>query len=324
MIAKPRGSLLKLRLTMIGTWAIVTAVATLVLAIVFSLLGLGIALYWILMIVILFDIVQWLWGPRLINSAYKVKPLPRSEEPWLHRAVEKLARVSGIPKPKLMLADVNIPNAFAYGSPLTGNMVAVTRGLLDSLPKDEVEAVVGHELGHIKHKDIIVMMTISMIPAVLYYMGYTLYFSGFFGGGGEDQGGALLLLIGVSLIALSFVFNLFVFYMSRLREYYADAHSALTVEDGARKLQRALARILASSGRIPKKQLSTANSFRMFLISNPEHAVRWYGNIDELVERIKAEKPSLLEELFSTHPHPAKRFKYLDSFAITTVHQRMG
>ncbi|MGC8969590.1 MAG: zinc metalloprotease HtpX [Conexivisphaera sp.] len=317
-------SLLKLRLAMLGAWVAVTALGMLVLAGVMSLLGIGYAVIWILGFVLLLYLVQWLLGPYMINAVYRVRPLGEDEEPWIHEAVSRIAQRAGISRPKVMLAQVDVPNAFAYGSPLTGNMVAVTKGLLDHLPQDEVEAVLGHELGHLKHRDVYVMMMVGMLPAIVYYLGYTLYFSGVFGSmGGGDRGnnGGLLLLVGIVLIAISFLFNLFVFYISRLREYYADSHSAAVVPNGARKLQRALARILVASGRIPRSRRasSSVNAFKMFLISDPGQSVRWSGDIDELVRAIKEEKPSIWEELFSTHPHPAKRLRFLDSLAGETT-----
>jgi len=308
-------SLLRLRLAMIGAWIAVTVLGMLVIAGVLALLGAGIAVAWILGFVLSLYVVQWLLGPYLINAVYRVRPLGEGEEPWLHDAVSRIAERAGISRPRLMLAQVDVPNAFAYGSPLTGNMVAVTKGLLDRLPRDEVEAVLGHELGHLKHRDVYVMMMVGLLPAVVYYLGYTLYMSGIFGGGGggRNGNGGLLLLVGLALIALSFLFNLFVFYVSRLREYYADSHSASVVPDGARKLQRALARILAASGRVPRREARSASALKMFLISDPDQSVSWHGDIDELVEALKEERPSLWEELFSTHPHPAKRLRFLDS-----------
>ena len=313
-------SLLKLRLAMVGAWVAVTALGALVLAVVLSLLGVGYGVVWILGFVLALYIAQWLLGPYLINAVYKVRPLGEGEEPWLHETVSRIAERAGISTPKLMLAQVDVPNAFAYGSPATGNMVAVTRGLLDNLPHDEVEAVLGHELGHLKHRDVYLMLMVGLLPAIIYYLGYTLYWSGLFGGmGGRGNNNGLALLIGVVLIALSFIFNLFVFYISRLREYYADSHSAAVVPGGAKKLQRALARIMAVSGRVPKRKSRGASALKMFMISDPGQSVKWQGDIDELVEAIKQEKPRLWEELFSTHPHPAKRLRFLDMLAGETT-----
>lgn len=313
---RERISLIKLRLSMIGVWAIITSIATLVLIVVLSLVGIPyFGLYGILGFVIFFHLFQWLIGPYIINAVYRARELKPDEYPWLHEIVERLSRNSGMDKPpRLMVAEIDIPNAFAYGSPLTGNMVAVTRGLLRTLDRDEVEAVVGHEVGHLKHKDVVVMMMISIIPALIYYIGYTLYISGWVGGSRRDNT-ALALLLGLGLMVLSFIFNLFVFYMSRLREYYSDAHSAMTARDGARNLQRALVRIMAASGRISRKTRGEYEQFKAFFISDPEVTIRTYDrDIDRLIEELKNQKPSIFQELFSTHPHPAKRLRFLDQF----------
>ena len=319
--AKIRPSLLKLRLSMIGVWAAVTGLATLILTAILLYLGMPIyGVYGILGFIIVFHFFQWLIGPYIINAIYSVREVKPHEYPWLHRIVEKLSKRSGLEKPpKLMLAEIDIPNAFAYGSPLTGNMVAVTRGLLNTLDESEVEAVLGHEIGHLKHKDIIVMMMVSLIPAIIYYIGYSLYMSGWFGGYSEREeggGAGLILIIGILLIVVSYIFNLFVFYMSRLREYYADSHSAMVAENGARNLQRGLVKIMMATGRLRKYLRGRSyGQLKMFFIADPDLGLRRFrGNIDELVEEIKREKPSVLAELFSTHPHPAKRLRFLDQF----------
>ncbi|MEM1584481.1 MAG: zinc metalloprotease HtpX [Nitrososphaerota archaeon] len=315
----PRVSLLKLRLSMIGVWALVTALATLVLVAVLSILGIPyFGLYGILGFVVFFHVFQWLIGPYIINAVYRVREVKEEEYPWLHELVHRLSKESGMSKtPKLMVAEIDIPNAFAYGSPLTGNMVAVTRGLLRNLDRDEVEAVVGHEIGHLKHRDVVVMMMVSIIPAIIYYLGYTLYVSGWMGSGSRERGngGAIALILGMGLIVLSFIFNLFVFYMSRLREYYADAHSSKVANNGARNLQRALVKIMVASGRISRGTREKYEQFKAFFISDPEVEVKAYReDVDRLIEEVKNQKPSIFVEIFSTHPHPAKRLRFLDQF----------
>jgi heat shock protein HtpX len=307
---------------MIGVWAVVTAVATLVVLAVLTWFQIPFfGIYGILGFVVFFHVLQWLMGPRLIEAVYHVRPLKPHEYPWLHTTFSGLTTASGFKgSPKLMLAEIDLPNAFAYGNPLTGSSVAVTRGLLENLPKKEVEAVVGHELGHLRHRDVTLMLMISIIPALIYYLGYVMYISGWFGGGArEGRGGsAYLPLIGIALIVLSFIFNLFVFYFSRLREYYADSHAARIVGDGARNLQRALVRIMNVTGRLSRsrrtEQARKFDEFKMFFITDPDKSIEGFGDVDSLVERVKASRPSIAAELFSTHPHPAKRLRHLDKF----------
>ena len=120
----------------------------------------------IIFLVATFNIAQWLVAPYIIDALYRVKEISRKDNPKLYSMVERLSRASGIKMPKVMLANVPIPNAFAYGSPIAGTRVAVTKGLLEVLEDEEVEAVIGHELGHLKHRDVQIMMFVSMLPAI--------------------------------------------------------------------------------------------------------------------------------------------------------------
>ncbi|MDI6691667.1 MAG: M48 family metalloprotease, partial [Candidatus Bathyarchaeota archaeon] len=143
----------KLRFSLIGSLAIIIGLSTLFLTLVLNLLGVR-DLLTLGVLVVAFNIIQWLISPYIIDALYRVKDIPESENPKLHEVVENLSRKSGIKKPRLMLAQIPIPNAFAYGSPIAGNRVAVTTGLLKTLDFEEVEAVIGHELGHLKHRDV--------------------------------------------------------------------------------------------------------------------------------------------------------------------------
>ena len=319
--ARPRISLLGLRVSMFAVWIAVVGTATLVLTALILYLGLPtVFIYGVFGFVVLIHILQWLFGPYIINAIYSVKPADEYEYGWLHQIVEQLSIKSGLrSKPKVMIANIDVPNAFAYGSPLTGPMVAVTRGLVGKMPREELETVVAHEVGHLKHRDVVVMLMISLIPALIYYIGYSLYYSGLFGSYGRRNGssGAGAILVGIGLIVLSFIFNLFVFFMSRLREYYADTHAALSVQDGARKLQRALVRIMILAGRIRPTQRIKSDSLKMFFIADPDVALDPRLDIDSVIEELRQARPSGLSDIFSTHPHPAKRIKHLDKFAGT-------
>ncbi|MCS7142945.1 MAG: zinc metalloprotease HtpX [Aigarchaeota archaeon] len=311
-----RVSLIGLRLGMLGVWMAVVGISALVLTALILYMGLPtFYIYGVIGMVVLLNVVQWLFGPYIINSVYRVKEADRVDHAWLYSAVEQLAAKSGLRRtPKIGIAEIEVPNAFAYGSPLTGPMVAVTKELLNRMPRDEVEAVLAHEVGHLKHRDVVVMLMISLLPAVIYYVGMTLYYSGLFGGDRRNGGSAYPVLMGMGLIALSFIFNIFVFYMSRIREYFADTHAALTVDRGAKKLQRGLVRIMTLSGRIRPEKRHEAATLKMFFITDPERAIEGGVDIDQTIEALMRAKPSVWSDLFSTHPNPAKRIQHLAKF----------
>ncbi|BAJ50116.1 peptidase M48 [Candidatus Caldarchaeum subterraneum] len=314
---RARLSLVKLRLAMVGTWALITGVASLLFVAVLTFLRIPLLnFYTIIGFVVVFHVFQWLIGPYIIGAVYRTRPAAEAGLGWVEEAVNRLSMAAGMEKPpKTYVAEIDIPNAFAFGSPLTGPMVAVTRRLVESLPREEVEAVIGHELGHIKHRDVAFMMAISIIPAIIYYLGYTLFVSGAYSG--RREGGAYTFLIGIALMVFSFIFNIFVFYMSRLREYYADYFAAKTVPNGARNLQRALVRIMMLAGRLRREEVAHVEQFKAFFIADPEVKLQAFGDIDRVVEEVKNRKPSTVAELFSTHPDPAKRLRALDNYVFS-------
>lgn len=321
--------LIKLKATMAAVLAFVFGLATLVMLGIFYLLAPNASLATLtigsIVIVASIQLLQWLLGPKIIEAAYRVKPV-HGRYAWVEDVVQRLARESGLSKPpKAMIAMVDVPNAFAYGNVFTGYKVAVTKGLLNNLPRDEVEAVIGHEIGHIVHRDVEIMMIASIIPAILFWLGRILMYSAWFGvGDRRSSTAAFLPLIGLGLMAFSFIFNFVILYLSRLREYYADSHSALVVPGGAVKLQRALARILVASGTLKNyypQAVASASKFKALLIADPEQAPPMdadprYIDIDRVVQWIKSRR-SLTGalEIFSSHPDPAKRLRFLDELA---------
>jgi heat shock protein HtpX len=288
--------------------------------------GIGFNLIDIGVLVVVLNIAQWLLSPYLIGLIYKVRELPQNENPQLHQMVDDLSRKSGISKPKLMLAQIPLPNAFAYGSPLAGSRVAVTQGLLKSLDDGEVEAVLGHELGHLKHRDVQVMMVVSFLPALFYYIGYSLMLSGIFGGGQRKNGGGSNALIGIFFMAFSWILTLFTLYLSRLREYYADRHSVSVVDNDAEKLSTGLASIVHSSKNAskPKNGQKQSNSaFKALFISDPDRAsadsaalngMNYSQSKSDMVNEILSKQPTFADkllEVLSTHPNIVKRLKAL-------------
>ncbi len=315
----------KLRFSMIGTLAIIIGLSTLFFTVILTLAGVNLLLLPFIMVI--FNIIQWLIAPYLIDAMYRVKEVKKSEDPELHGMVERLSKKSGIKTPRLMKAKIPIPNAFAYGSPIAGSRVAVTTGLLETLEPEEVEAVVGHELGHLKHRDVQVMMFVSILPAVFYYIGFSMFWSSRYRSRDERGGGAAV--IGMASIFLYLILTMFTLYLSRLREYFADRHSASIVEDGPRKLSEGLAKIVHSTGRMKKnrRDASSFNSFKALFISDPDRAGLDSASIGQvgarisdrkLVEEVLRKKVTSINrvmELFSTHPNIVRRLKALQELA---------
>ena len=321
-------STLKLQASMVGTLAAIIGLSTVFFTILFSLLGVF-EIYTLALFIVFFNVLQWLVAPYLIDAMYRVKKVSRSEEPELHDMVQRLSRKTGIKTPQLMIAGIPIPNAFAYGSPLTGHRVAVTTGLLNTLDAEEVEAVVGHELGHLRHRDVQVMMFVSILPALFYFIGYSMIWSSAYGRRGERGSGSSLAMIGFLSILLYWVLTLFTLYLSRLREYYADRHSSSVVEEGPRKLSEGLVKIAESTERLRgrHRNLNNMSSLKTLFISDPDSARRdlkelyrtkvWRSD-QELVSRYLSRKVTTTDEfaeLFSTHPNMVKRLKALQTNA---------
>ena len=315
----------KLRFSLIGTVAAIIGLSTLFFTIILAIAGVNLLLMPFL--VIAFNIVQWLIAPYLIGTMYRAKEVKPQEDPKLHEIVDRLSQKSKINKPKLMKAQMAIPNAFAYGSPLTGSKVAVTTGLLETLDVDEVEAVIGHELGHLKNRDVQVMMFVSILPAVFYFIGYSMLLSSMFSRrDSRDSGGAAI--IGLASILVYWLLTLFTLYLSRIREYFADRHSVSIVENGSQKLSEGLAKIVhytntVKQGRGNRGGPSGSNSFKALFISDPDRSeidsaeLRQLGSgmgDRRLVEEVLRKKITTFDkvmEVFSTHPNIVKRLRAL-------------
>jgi heat shock protein HtpX len=313
-------SLWKLRFTMLGTLTLVIGASTLFLAIVLSYLG-AFDIMTVLVLVVALSLIQWLVGPYLVGFMYHVKEVPANQQTAVHGMLERIAQKAGLRVPRLMLSPVPAPNAFAYGSPITGSRVCVTQGLLSTLEPAEVEAVLGHELGHLRHRDVQIMMFVSVLPAIFYYLGFSLFFGGSVGGSGKNNGVSAAAIGALAMVAY-FILNLLVLSLSRERELYADRHGAQVVEDGAEKLSSALAKLdlYGRRGMSKKGRSSQAMGFKALLIIDPDttqKVVTQSGYSDEqLIEQVANRRISTGEkvfEVFSTHPNIVKRIRILQA-----------
>jgi heat shock protein HtpX len=281
---------------------------------------------------LLFILFEYAIGPTIVSLSTRLQYLKPGENPWLENTVKELATKSNIPMPKLAVVPNNTPNAFTFGRTSSSAVLAVHEGLLRSLNEDEVRGVIAHELGHIKHKDYVVMTVLSALPLIAYWIAQLALNAAWFSGGSsrrnKDQGnaGLVLIVIGVASFVVYIVSFLAVMRLSRLREHFADAYSAY-LTGNPRSLQSALAKITYGLSLSPK---ATAEA-RSFYIEDPSQAKQEVaeimdkkdeydldhdGVLDERELQLAMEKESKntwaqMNSLFATHPPTFKRILLL-------------
>ncbi|WP_459537251.1 zinc metalloprotease HtpX [Methanobrevibacter sp.] len=309
----------RLRLRMIVTSVLMFTIVYFLIMLVARYLGISSwRLYFGVSIVIVF--LQYWFGPSLVKRSMNVRPLSEAEAPHIHQMLQELADEAGVKKPELGLSEINIPNAFAYGRSSRSGHIAITRPILGLLDREELRAVLGHEMGHIKHNDMIVTAAVSVIPMICYYIALSFFFSG----DSRNGGGILIGILGYLFYLLGQVLVLFI---SRTREYYADEAS---VEFGNRPaaLVSALYKLSYGASRCSKETIDEVNTNRAFFVNdvnNAKNDVTDFQQIDfdgdgkitdEELKRllnadVKISRKNGLMELFSTHPDSLKRVKRL-------------
>ncbi|MFW6119806.1 MAG: zinc metalloprotease HtpX, partial [Petrotogales bacterium] len=170
-------------------------------------------------------LIQYAIGPKTVKWSMRIKYVDKNEYPKLHRMVEDLANQANLPKkPKIGVSKLQIPNAFAFGRTKRSASVCVTEGILDLLSDEELKAVLGHEISHIKHRDVAVITMLSVVPMVCYMLYISFFWGGMFGRRQRDSGA--MIAIGLLALVVYFITSLLVMYGSRIREYYADLGSS--------------------------------------------------------------------------------------------------
>ncbi|MCU0850243.1 MAG: zinc metalloprotease HtpX [Candidatus Thermoplasmatota archaeon] len=277
-----------------------------------------------------FVLIQYVIGPKIVEWSMRIKYVNEQEYPRLHQMVAELSERAGLPnKPKVGISQLPIPNAFAFGRTKRGSRVCVTKGLLDLLSEDELKAVLGHEISHIKHRDVAVITMLSVIPMIC-YMIYVSFLWGGMGRRDRDSGGAIA--IGVLALVVYFITNLLVMYGSRIREYYADQGSA-ELGNQPHHLATALYKLTVSSARTPRNALKQTEGMKAFFINDPSRAmfevrelkdidIDMSGTIDQSelmmlsTKKISLKTTDKLIEVLSTHPNVVKRIKHLASLTM--------
>lgn len=294
-----------------------------------SLMGIGGTISYLILAFVFLGI-QYLIGPSLVSWTMRVKWVSEREAPELHQMVAELAETAHLPKPRVGISQLNIPNAFAFGRTQRGGRICVTRGILNALNHNELKAVLGHEMSHLKHRDMLVMTLLSAIPMVLYWIAWNFMWGGALGGN-RKQGGSYAALIGVGAFLLYFITNLLVLYGSRIREYYADLGS-VRLGNQPNYLATALYKLAQGNARVKDKaELKRVEGVKAFFVNDPSRAwkeVRELSQIDrrqsgsitqdDLMDlrqkQVHLSMGAKLLELFTTHPNMLKRIKQLSTF----------
>ncbi|MFH1877744.1 MAG: zinc metalloprotease HtpX [Candidatus Omnitrophota bacterium] len=272
---------------------------------------------------------QYMLGPKLVELSMRVKYAEKAEYPHLHAMVADLASRAGIPVPKLGISEVDIPNAFAFGRGRSDGRVCVTRGILRLLNNEELKAVLGHEITHLKNRDVLAITILSVIPMILYRVAWHFLW---FGGGRRREQGSNAALIGIAAFMFYFITNLLVLYGSRVREYFADRGS-IELGNSPATLAAALYKLVYGSARMKKEAIRNVEGFKAFFVNDPSRAVNEIkelaridinndGTIDENELRILRNKHVTLAfrdkmmECMSTHPDMLKRVKRLAEYRV--------
>ena len=312
-------------------WLLVTVLFGLIYALVvvvgsvFLHIG-GFTFYLAISLVMMF--AQYMLGPKIVEWTMRVRYVKREEYPRIYQIVEGLAMKAQIPVPRICVAGVAMPNAFAFGRSLRDGRVCVTEGILQLLNEEELKAVLGHELSHLKNHDVLTITLLSVIPMVMYRIAWQFLFYG----RRRDERGANTALIGLVAFLFYFITNLLVLYASRIREYFADKGSILLGNKPA-ALATSLYKLVYGSARMDKESLKEVEGLKAFFINDPSQALNEIRELAQLdldkngiidsseLALLRTKKVRLgfgdrLLELLSTHPNMLKRIKQLSEYRV--------
>lgn len=238
---------------------------------------------------------QWYFSDKIVLWTSGAKIVSKEQYPRLHNIVEDLVNKNGIPKPRVAVVNSAVPNAFATGKSPKSSLIGVTSGILDLLDDEELEAVIGHELTHVRNRDVLVLTLASVFSTLAWYLAQF----GFFGGyqsRSRDGGSATAVVILVAIMTWVVSF-LIIRAISRYREYSADRGGAI-MTGKPDKLANALLKISGKMNRISPIELQKVQKMNAFFI-------------------IPALSGSSIANLFSTHPPVEKRVQKLKEMMMT-------
>jgi len=249
-----------------------------------------------LILIVGFLVAQWFFSDRVALFSMGGKEVSPQEAPELHAMIDRLCALADMPKPKVAIADSDVPNAFATGRSPKRAVVCATTGIMARLEPAELEGVLSHELSHVAHRDVTVMTIASFVGVLAGFLTRIALYSGMGSRRGNDNGAPVVLiitLVSVVVYALSFLLTRA---LSRYRELAADrAGAVLTGQPSA--LASALVKISGEMARIPSRDLRQAEPFNAFFFT-------------------PAVAPGFsLSTLFSTHPTIERRLEQLSKIS---------
>ena len=229
------------------------------------------------------------FSDKIVLAMYRAKELTPSEAPEIHEMVADLAQKAGIPKPRVYLIPTETPNAFATGRNPEHAVVAVTQGIVRLLQPDELKGVLGHELGHVRNRDILIGSVAATLAGVVMMLASIARFAAIFGIGGSDDdrgGGNIIGLILMSILA-PLAAMLIQMAVSRSREYLADETGA-RLAGNPRSLASALEKLANASKRMPMQDAkpATAHMFTVNPLSGGGLA-SWFSTHPPTEERVR-------------------------------------
>lgn len=314
---------LKLRM-----FLLVTALFAIIYAIIVmigSYLGIS-NFYFYLGLSLVMMFIQYMIGPKIVEWTMRVKYVKKQDYPKLFLMVESLAMRANIPVPRIGVAQIQLPNAFAFGRSLKDGRICVTEGILKLLNEDELRAVLGHELSHLKNRDVLTITLLSVIPMIMYRVAWQFLFYG----RRRDERGGNTVLIGLAAFFFYFITNLLVLYASRIREYFADQGS-LELGNKPSSLASSLYKLVYGAARTNAESLKEVEGLKAFFVNDPSRALREIKELSQLdmdksgtidagelgILRNKKVQLGLgdrMLELLSTHPNMLKRIKKLSEY----------
>jgi len=236
-------------------------------------------------------LAQWYFSDKIVLWSSRATIVSKEQYPRLHEIVERLSANNGIPKPKVAIVNSVVPNAFATGKSPKSSLVAVTSGILDVLDDDELEAVIGHELSHVRSRDVLVLTLASVFSMVAWYLVQFGFFGGLRGRGRNASGGtAIVILVALITWVVSF---LIIRAISRYREYSADRSGAI-MTGKPDKLASALLKISGKMGNIPTKELENVQKLNSFFII-PALSGSSFVNLDTTTPAVEKRRNKLTQ-----------------------------